>query len=518
MRHSTRFSFTAKPVAALLLVGAADWLVDGWKIGSWLGLFALGWLATLLLVRPAARCGAALVAAGAAAAFAGALAWDPGLLAWTLFWAALSLAALLPRARFDDAARWAVRLLVHGMTGPAALPHAAARFGRVRPRGARRSAAGFVSLLALPLAMTAVFVALFAGANPLIAAALAAIRLPSPGEVVFWIAALSAVWPSLRPARWTARLGGTAVAALPSLSLDSLTISLLLFNAVFAVENALDLAFLWSGAPLPPGVTLAGYAHRGAYPLIATALLAAAFVLLAFQPGSAAAARPAIRRLVTAWVAQNVLLVASSILRTADYVAAYGLTALRVEALAWMGLVAVGLALIGWRLLAERSARWLINAGALAAALVLAAFTAVDADAVAARWNVEQARDAGGRVPLDLCQLNRLGAPALLPLLDLEARPLPHGLRDRVRAVRDTILWGGNGSDARPLGLVETQADWRTWTWRGARRLAAARERLGSQPYAPAALAAGGTWNCDGSVARPAPPTDASPLTGAPPR
>ena len=44
-------------------------------------------------------------------------------------------------------------------------------------------------------------------------------------------------------------------------------ISLALFNAVFAV-NILDIAFLWSGEPLPAGVSLADHAHRGAYPLI----------------------------------------------------------------------------------------------------------------------------------------------------------------------------------------------------------------------------------------------------------
>ncbi|WP_163595012.1 DUF4153 domain-containing protein, partial [Klebsiella pneumoniae] len=88
------------------------------------------------------------------------------------------------------------------------------------------------------------------------------------------------------------------------------------------------------------------------------------FVLVALRPGSPSAADPTIRRLVVLWVAQNLLLVASSILRTLDYVAAYSLTSFRIAALAWMGLVAIGLALICWRMLAGRSAAWLINANA----------------------------------------------------------------------------------------------------------------------------------------------------------
>src|SRR3546814_3553719 len=71
--------------------------------------------------------------------------------------------------------------------------------------------------------------------------------------------------------------------------------------------------------------------------------------------------------MVVLGIAQDVLLVASSILRTGDYIAAYGLTELRIEALAWMGLVAIGLVLICWRLIRARSPRWLINANAIAA-------------------------------------------------------------------------------------------------------------------------------------------------------
>ena len=83
-------------------------------------------------------------------------------------------------------------------------------------------------------------------------------------------------------------------------------------------------------------MTLAGYAHRGAYPLIATALLAGLFVLVTLRPGSDTVRIPLIRRMVVLWVAQNVFLVASSILRTRDYIDAYSLTRLRVAALAWM--------------------------------------------------------------------------------------------------------------------------------------------------------------------------------------
>ena len=125
-----------------------------------------------------------------------------------------------------------------------------------------------------------------------------------------------------------------------------MTRSLILFNALFALQSGLDLTYLWGGASLPDGMSYAHYAHRGAYPLIATALLAAGFVLIAMRPGGPAEQSRLIRPLVLAWIGQNILLVISSIFRLDLYVAAYSLTYLRLAAFIWMGLVATGLLLM----------------------------------------------------------------------------------------------------------------------------------------------------------------------------
>ena len=122
--------------------------------------------------------------------------------------------------------------------------------------------------------------------------------------------------------------------------------SLILFNALFALQSGLDLVYLWGGAALPDGMSHAEYAHRGAYPLIVTALLAAGFVLIAMRRGGPAEQSRLIRPLVLAWIGQNVLLVISSIFRLDLYVAAFSLTYLRLAAFIWMGLVAAGLLLI----------------------------------------------------------------------------------------------------------------------------------------------------------------------------
>jgi hypothetical protein len=481
-----RHTFLLKLAGALLLVALADQLFWFQRAGSTLGLFALAVLIVLGCMRMEIfRRWPSRIAFAAALFFALALAADPGPLALLLYWTSLTVAALLPRtARFDDGWRWAQRLVVHGVlsaVGPLRDYLIAARARRRRGPVALR---GKAFVLILPLIGSAIFLSLFAQANPLIGDFLARLDF-WPGfdfltvvRAIFWCVVLTAMWSLLRPPRfrlWPPYRMANEDVALPGVSIASVTLSLLAFNLIFALQNGLDLAFLWSGAPLPDGMTLAEYAHRGAYPLIATALLAGLFVLVTLRPGAATAASRPIRLLVTLWIAQNLLLVASTMLRTMDYVLAYSLTELRIAALIWMGLVALGLALICYRLLRGKSGAWLINTNLVAATLVLAGCSWLDLGAVAATWNVRHAREVGGTgADIDLCYLNELGPSALAPLIELESRPLPAELRDRVQWVRSRAM----------DRLAENQADWHGWTLRNAGRLADA-EELATEQHLP---------------------------------
>lgn len=480
-----RYTFLLKLAGALLLVILADLLFWFQRAGSTLGLFALAVLIVTGCMRMEMfRRWPSRIAFAAAMFFALALAADPGPLALLLYWTSLTLAALLPRTtRFDDGWRWALRLVVHGVLsafGPLRdflIANRARRRGTIPLRGKAFA-------LILPLVGSIVFLSLFAQANPLIGDALARLAIwpeldfLTVVRAIFWSVILTAMWSVLRPSRftlWPVRHIADGDVALPGVSIASVTLSLLAFNLIFALQNGLDLAFLWSGAPLPDGMTLAEYAHRGAYPLIATALLAGLFVLVTLRPGATTAASRPIRLLVTLWIAQNLLLVASTMLRTMDYVEAYSLTVLRIAALVWMALVALGLALICYRLLRSRSGAWLINANLLVATLVLAGCSWVDLGAFAAAWNVRHAREVGGAgAVIDLCYLNELGPSALAPLIELESRRLPPELRDRVQWVRSRAM----------DRLMQNQADWHGWTLRNAGRLAAA-EALAAERRLP---------------------------------
>ena len=81
---------------------------------------------------------------------------------------------------------------------------------------------------------------------------------------------------------------GTPVHGADFFGVATILRSLILFNLLFAVQTVLDMIYLWGNVTLPADISYASYAHRGAYPLILTALLAAGFVLAAMKPGGPA--------------------------------------------------------------------------------------------------------------------------------------------------------------------------------------------------------------------------------------
>ena len=151
----------------------------------------------------------------------------------------------------------------------------------------------------------------------------------------------------------------------------------------------------------------AAYAHRGAYPLLFTALLAGVFAMLA-RPHLVG--RPVVRVLMFLWLAQTLALVFASVWRLETYVDIYGLTRLRLSAYIWMGLVASGLCIVTWQIWKDRPAVWMLaRSGALGGAtLYVCAF--VNFDGIIATHNLTQPVQ---QDTYALCQLSEGALPAL---------------------------------------------------------------------------------------------------------
>jgi hypothetical protein len=335
----------------------------------------------------------------------------------------------------------------------------------------------------IPLSFFVIFLSLFASANPLIERAMGQVDLRvlvnyfDPWRTAFWIFMAGAIWALIRrrikarskPASMIAPDSATSgnesglENALESKPADfdylfgekAIARSLVLFNALFLLQTGLDFTYLWGGVSLPDGMGHAEYAHRGAYPLIVTALLAAGFVLVAMRPNGPAQKSRLIRPLVLAWTAQNVVLVVSSILRLDLYVATFTLTYMRLAAFIWMLLVAAGLLLIFIQILKRKSNSWLLSANAATLALVLYGCCFINPPQLIASYNIEHSREVNGTGPkLDLTYLRCLG-PEALPAVEARSAKIVE-LQSIAFQMRLNLM-----SEARVR-----PDEWRSWTFR----------------------------------------------------
>ncbi|TPL94189.1 DUF4173 domain-containing protein [Mesorhizobium sp. B2-3-12] len=476
---------------ALLLVAIADFLFYGQPAGITVLLFAILIAAAVVAVHPAAfsdgkvwlKPAALLVALLPLAETVSPLSVSVALAALAAF--ALSLSGRL-RHRM---ARIAGQILLFCLAAPVRFVGDFLQWRKAARRfGGRRIRLAAIAVWVMPLTLGAIFVALFGAANPVIEYWLSLIDLIRLLDLIqltriaFWLFALAGIWVFLRPrlprfSKRVSRPNNPLAAAQPAINPQRHVVedivfgkaailrALIVFNILFALQSGLDATYLWGGAALPDGLSYAAYAHRGAYPLIVTALLAAGFVLAALRPGSETSADPLIRRLVYTWVAQNIMLVVSSILRLDLYVGIYALTYWRIAAFVWMGLVAAGLALIIARIALGKSNEWLFSANLLTLSLALYACCYINFAATIASYNVDHSLEMTGQgIPLDAWYLRSLG-PEAFPALD---RFLDHQ--------GSTADAGAVAEFARLRGVDEgwyrhLQENWRSWSFRDWRLL-----------------------------------------------
>ncbi|WP_348631738.1 DUF4173 domain-containing protein [Mesorhizobium sp. M1D.F.Ca.ET.234.01.1.1] len=508
MKRSLAPSYCRRIGAGILLVALADFLFYGQPAGITVFLFGIVLAGAVVAVHPAALSDGR-VWLRPLALFAALLPLIENVSPLSVLVAIVALAAfaLSHAGRLRaGVARIAGQLCLFSIAAPFRFVRDFFRWRKVARRlGRRRIRLAATAVWAMPLTLGAVFLALFGVANPIIEHWLSLIDLYAllerieVGRLVFWVIVLAGAWAFLRPRlpRFLSgikRVARAAPAARPARTAAEDIIfgkaailrALIVFNALFAVQTVLDAAYLWGRVALPDGLTYAAYAHRGAYPLVVTALLAAGFVLAALRPGSETSSDPLIRGLVYLWVAQNIALVVSSILRLNLYVGVYALTYLRVAAFIWMGLVAAGLALIIARIALQKSGEWLLSANLLTLSAALYACCFVNFAALIANYNVDHSLEMTGQgVPLDIWYVRSLGAGAFPALDRFIDRHAPTNAEDP--AFRQLI-------GIRPVDEGAYRAvlnHWRAWSFRDWRLLRYL-DRRGSlanpavtQPYAP---------------------------------
>jgi hypothetical protein len=339
-----------------------------------------------------------------------------------------------------------------GLGAVAAVPVFASRVGAAL-RGVGRLALGtnlgLVALLpiAIPAALITVFVAVLAGANPMVAEGLGwvldrlgELLLPPFARVALWGLALTAGLALLRPVGARAAGREAAISAGPSRPTERAVArnSLAGLVAVFVVYLALDAIHLAAGRP-PEGVTTQIYAHLGAFWLtVALAMLTGTVGWffrgeLAHDPEA-----HGVRRLAYAWTGLGLVLAVATYARLGIHIHRSGLSDLRLIGILGITSVVVGMVLTVVKLARRRTLLWLVRRQLEAIALAVVVYALLPTHWLSAGVNVAriEAGSYGALLHVAPEARHAEAARVYLPLLD---HPDPR-VREGVAAILSSAL------------------------------------------------------------------------------
>ncbi|OLC05548.1 MAG: hypothetical protein AUH46_02295 [Gemmatimonadetes bacterium 13_1_40CM_70_15] len=413
-------------------------------------------------------------------------AFDVVALVLTLGLAAASLQGV--RIRVLDAAGH-VRALVLAAFGAAlgSLPlvfrdvawHEIPQGGRLR----RVRAAALGAVLALPLLV--VFGALFTGADAVFANVVSnvfALDLPRLVShmllIAFW-AALTGGYLRFALRREEGQPAPTAAASAPgpALGIVPVATALGLIDLLFLLFVVVQARYFFGGTAVieqTTGLTYAEYARRGFFELVTASGLALPVLLGAdwLVRGEAAQHRRTFRQLAGLLVSLLAVVMASALERMRLYVAAFGLSEIRLYSTAFMGYLVVLFAWFAWTVLREHRPRFAFGALVQGFA-VLAGLHVLNPDAFIVHRNLVHP---GAQRPFDVTYAARLSADAVPALV--AALPMLEPREARCMGARILLSrWLAAASD-----------DWRSWNWGRARARALVRAdeaRLRSLACAP---------------------------------
>ena len=258
-----------------------------------------------------------------------------------------------------------------------------------------------------------------------------------------------------------------------------------LIDLLFLLFVVVQARYFFGGTALieqTTGLTYAEYARRGFFELVTASGLALPVLLGTdwLVRGETAAHRRTFRQLAGLLVGLLAVVMASALERMRLYVAAFGLSEIRLYATAFMGYLVVLFGWFAWTVLREQRSRFALGA-LIQGFAVLAGLHLLDPDAFIVRRNLAHP---GSERPFDVAYAaNRLSGDAVPTLLaGLPGLP-PEGRCDAARFL--LARWNGEGNRRRG-------GDWRSWNWGRARARGAVRSQGGQLR----------SWAC---AARPAP-------------
>ena len=220
---------------------------------------------------------------------------------------------------------------------------------------------------------------------------------------------------------------------------------------LYLVFVGIQLPYLFGGKEIiesTSGLTLADYARRGFFELVAVSALTLAVLLLL---GGTTNSRRRFRSLALALLACLILIMISAAQRLLLYMDSFGLTLARLAATVFMVWLGICLLLVAFNLI-RRTDRFLVAAAVYSAVALAFALALSSPPQLIANFNIAKARQ--NSVPVDFQYLQSLGAEAVPVLLNEFDRLPEYG---RCMLARGWV---------QEFDLVNTaEHDWRNWNF-----------------------------------------------------
>lgn len=164
---------------------------------------------------------------------------------------------------------------------------------------------------------------------------------------------------------------------------------LILLNLVLLIVNGGDSYYLFYAQVLPDDLSYSEYVHNGVGTLIMSILMAIVILIFLFRGFNNFSTEGRwLKILAYIWILQNVILVATNVMKNYMYVEEYGLTYLRIGVYIYLTLCILGLLFTFYKIYLQKNILYLFRWNALALYSVLVAFSLIDWNTVITHQNI----------------------------------------------------------------------------------------------------------------------------------
>ncbi|MBC7862825.1 MAG: DUF4173 domain-containing protein, partial [Bacteroidia bacterium] len=247
-----------------------------------------------------------------------------------------------------------------------------------------------------------------------------------------------------------------------------------MLNLMLLFINGVDLNYLYLGAGLPEGITHSDFVHNGVGMLILSIIIAVSLLLFFFRGNiNFDETAKILKIMVYIWIAQNIFMIVSTILRNNIYVAEYNLTYKRIGVYVYLTLTIVGLLTTFYKISDKRNNWFLFRANSLAGILLLVFCSAIDFDLLITQFNITKAKDISSLDKTYLISLSETNLPELFAIRNqpgFNSNSSHHYSKFYKLVDTENNLYGDNNKvlDQKLLAFFESSKGygWRSWNMR----------------------------------------------------